>query len=77
MPDKVKARFIDPMLLLKTDKLPEGAGVLYEIKLDGYRAVAFRTGGKVHLRSRNDNDFCLALPVDREGATGDARRDGH
>ena len=62
MPDKVKARFVDPMLLLKTEKLPEGADVLYEIKLDGYRAIAFKTGGKVHLRSRNDNDFASRYP---------------
>ena len=62
MPDKVKAHFIDPMLLLQTEKLPEGAGVLYELKLDGYRAIAFKTGGKVHLRSRNDNDFSSRYP---------------
>src|SRR5262245_41976952 len=29
----------------------------YEIKLDGYRAIAFKTDGRVYLRSRNDNDF--------------------
>jgi len=45
------------MLLLRTDKLPEGPGWTYEIKLDGYRALAFKKAGKVHLRSRNDNDF--------------------
>jgi ATP-dependent DNA ligase len=27
-------------------KLPEGADWLYELKLDGYRCVAFKTGGK-------------------------------
>jgi ATP-dependent DNA ligase len=30
---------------------------LYEIKLDGYRALAIKTSGKLHLRSRNDSDF--------------------
>src|SRR5882762_2170255 len=30
---------------------------LYEIKLDGYRALGIKSGGKVQLRSRNDNDF--------------------
>ena len=34
----------------------------YEIKWDGYRAIAFKTRGKVHLRSRNDNDFALRFP---------------
>lgn len=46
------------MLLLRTDKLPDDpARWSYQLKLDGYRAIAFKTGGKVHLRSRNDNDF--------------------
>ncbi len=57
-----KARFIEPMLLLRTEKLPEGAAFIHELKLDGYRAIAFKTGGKVHIRSRNDNDFSVRYP---------------
>ena len=53
----MKASFIEPMLLLRTEKLAEGPAWQYEIKLDGYRAIAFKTGGRVQLRSRNDNDF--------------------
>src|ERR1700722_11940942 len=45
------------MLLLRTEKLPESTDYQYELKLDGYRALAIKTGGKVRLRSRNDNDF--------------------
>jgi bifunctional non-homologous end joining protein LigD len=54
---KSKAGFIEPMLLLQTDRLPEGPNQSYELKLDGYRAPAIKTGGRVKLRSRNDNDF--------------------
>ena len=51
------------MLLLRTDSLPdEPARWEYQLKLDGYRAIAFKTGGKLHLRSRNDNDFSVRYP---------------
>ena len=52
-----KAKFIPPMLLLKTDILPNDSGWQYELKLDGYRTIAFKSDGKLHLRSRNDKDF--------------------
>jgi bifunctional non-homologous end joining protein LigD len=58
-----KGRFIEPMLLLRTDGLPNDASRWeYQLKFDGYRAIAFKTGGKLHLRSRNDNDFSLRYP---------------
>ena len=57
------ARFIDPMLLLRTDSLPSGDQWLYELKLDGYRAIAFKRSGVVQLRSRNDNDFSSRYPT--------------
>jgi DNA ligase D-like protein (predicted ligase) len=57
------ARFIEPMLLLRTDSLPSGEQWLYELKLDGYRAIAFKRNGAVHLRSRNDNDFNARYPA--------------
>ena len=56
------ARFIEPMLLLRTDTLPDSKDWLYELKLDGYRAIAFKRDGTVHLRSRNDNDFSGRYP---------------
>ena len=60
MAAKVKGRFIDPMLLLRTDSLPnDGDRWAYQLKFDGYRAIAFKTCGKTHLRSRNDNDFSV------------------
>src|ERR1700733_231460 len=50
------------MLLLRTEMLPERPEWDYEIKLDGYRAVAFKAGGVPSLRSRNDHDFTLRYP---------------
>ena len=58
----MNTKFIDPMLLLRTDKLPDGQEWLYEIKLDGYRVLAIKTSGKLQLRSRNDNDFTERYP---------------
>jgi ATP-dependent DNA ligase len=53
-----KACFIEPILLLKVDSLPDDSQAWsYELKLDGYRAIAFNAGGKISLRSRNDKDF--------------------
>jgi ATP-dependent DNA ligase len=48
---------------LLSESLPEGADW---IRVDGYRALAIKTGGKVQLRSRNDNDFTGRYTV--EGA---------
>jgi DNA ligase D-like protein (predicted ligase) len=61
-PRSASAGFIEPMLLLRTDSLPDSEQWLYELKLDGYRAIAFKRDGVVHLRSRNDNDFSGRYP---------------
>ena len=41
-----------------------------ELKLDGYRAIAFKAAGKVHLRSRNDKDFTGRYPVIASALSG-------
>jgi ATP-dependent DNA ligase len=56
------ARFIEPMLLQQMARLPEGAQWLYELKIDGYRAIAFKAADRVYLRSRNDKDFTARYP---------------
>jgi ATP-dependent DNA ligase len=51
------------MLLLPAEIVPEGPGWTYELKLDGFRALAIKTGGLVRLRSRNDKDFNGKYPT--------------
>ncbi|MEJ0033525.1 MAG: DNA polymerase ligase N-terminal domain-containing protein [Bacteroidota bacterium] len=48
---------ITPMLTTLVDKPFDQPGWLYEVKWDGYRALAFVNKGKVDLRSRNDKPF--------------------
>jgi ATP-dependent DNA ligase len=36
---KVKAEFIEPTLIVRSDTLPEGPNWAYELKLDGYRGA--------------------------------------
>jgi len=62
MADKLKAAFVEPMLLLASSPLPEGADWIYELKLDGYRALGIKTSTGAQLRSRNDNDLNSSFP---------------
>jgi bifunctional non-homologous end joining protein LigD len=61
--ERVTARFIEPMLLRPTPQLSTGPSFAYELKLDGFRAVAVKTGGRVLLRSRNNKDFNRKYPA--------------
>jgi len=49
--------FIEPMECLAVAKLPEGPDWVYEIKLDGYRALAINANGKLTLYSRRRKSF--------------------
>jgi bifunctional non-homologous end joining protein LigD len=53
---------IHPMLAESIEKPFDGAEWLFEIKWDGYRAIAFIEGGKVRLVSRNQNDLTPRYP---------------
>jgi len=48
---------IHPMLATPADKAFDNPDWLFEIKWDGYRAVAFIDGGRVRLMSRTQNDL--------------------
>lgn len=48
---------LKPMLATLVDKPFDEEGWVYEVKWDGYRALAFSHKGKVELKSRNDKSF--------------------
>jgi bifunctional non-homologous end joining protein LigD len=52
-----------PMQALLVEMLPE-SDWLYEIKFDGYRALAFKDGKDVRLVSRNRNEFDYSQLLD-------------
>jgi ATP-dependent DNA ligase len=52
---RTEASFIEPMECLAVSRLPEGTQWVWEIKLDGYRALAVRSGTSVTLLSRRRN----------------------
>ena len=55
--------FIEPMQCLSVSKLPDGSQWLYEIKLDGYRAEAINSDGKLILLSRRRKSFNRQFPL--------------
>ncbi len=50
-------RTYQPMLATLAEPLPRGGEWLYEVKFDGYRALAYVRDGICELRSRADNDL--------------------
>jgi bifunctional non-homologous end joining protein LigD len=45
--------FAEPMKAKLVDSMPSGGGWIYEIKFDGYRALALRAGSETRVLSRN------------------------
>jgi bifunctional non-homologous end joining protein LigD len=69
-----------PMLATLATELPKGKGWLFELKFDGYRALAYVRDGRCTLRSRQGNDLTkrfsdVAQAVGR-AVHGDAVVDG-
>ncbi|HEX5307448.1 MAG TPA: ATP-dependent DNA ligase [Solirubrobacteraceae bacterium] len=51
-----------PELALSRKALPEGEDWVYEVKLDGFRCIAFVDGGEVFLQSRNGRPLHRYFP---------------
>ena len=62
-PRTLPTGFIAPCLPTKTDKLPSGGQWLHEIKADGFRVIARKTGARVRLYSRPGNDLTRRFPL--------------
>ena len=60
---KVRLDFIKPMLAKPVDALPSGAGWLYELKLDGYRALIMKKRSAVTVFSRRGNNLNARFPT--------------
>jgi len=54
--------FVEPMQCKLVARLPEGPAWQYEIKYDGYRALAIRDGSSARLLSRRGNDLAAQFP---------------
>ncbi|HZL13270.1 MAG TPA: non-homologous end-joining DNA ligase, partial [Verrucomicrobiae bacterium] len=55
-------KFIEPMKARLADAPPESGDWIYEIKFDGFRALAFKHENKIDLLSRNEKDFGEKFP---------------
>ncbi|MFL5953979.1 MAG: DNA ligase D [Gaiellaceae bacterium] len=59
---RVEPRKYKPMLATLDTHVPHGDDWTYEVKFDGFRALAYVTGGECRLESRNDNDLTGRFP---------------
>lgn len=63
IPSQKVRGWMEPMLATLVEELPDSRGWVFERKLDGYRALAYRDGADVRLYSRNK------LPLDESFPT--------
>jgi bifunctional non-homologous end joining protein LigD len=72
--------FVEPMKAKLVGSMPSGGGWIYEIKFDGYRALALRGGSEARILSRNQEDLGRKFPEVKDSIAAldlqDARIDG-
>jgi bifunctional non-homologous end joining protein LigD len=59
---KAVPAFVVPMAAVPITELPDGPDWLYELKLDGYRALLLKDGSRLQFRSRSDKDLSRMYP---------------
>jgi bifunctional non-homologous end joining protein LigD len=57
-----KAEFVEPMKAKLVDSPPHGSGWIYELKFDGFRALAVKEGRSLTLLSRNEKPLTAKFP---------------
>src|SRR6516164_4169133 len=65
-----EAGFSEPMECLAVPKLPAGPDWVFEVKFDGYRAMAVKSGGRLNLFSRRRNSFNSQYSLVFDALTG-------
>ena len=60
---KARLDFVEPMLARLVSQLPSGGDWLYELKLDGYRALVMKKRGRTTLFSRRGNNLNRLFPT--------------
>jgi bifunctional non-homologous end joining protein LigD len=61
-PPRLPGSEYEPMLATLESEVPSGRGWLFEVKWDGYRAIARIAGGEATLTSRRGNDLTGRFP---------------
>lgn len=62
LPEEAQPEFLSPQLAQEAANPPDTAGWLHELKLDGYRIQARKTGSKVVLLTRSGLDWTHRVP---------------
>jgi len=63
LPKEVQPEFLKPQLAMEATVPPEGAGWVHELKLDGYRIQARKTGDAVQMLTRSGLDWAYRVPA--------------